>query len=386
VPVPVVPEKPPPKKARSKSPSPDYPPIEAFTEEQLLRPNEPYARLIYDILDEIHPKALPLKQIYRALKLKFPFFVHKVESEGWQSSVRHNLNQEWNKLFDKGEKEGKGFAWKSIPGALQPQAERKRANPPAPPRPRPPPVPRQNMPQGTNPTINWQNHVPYPQNGVPPQRNGTGSNGMPWGAPPLNGPFPPSQAGRPAQMPNQGQYLPAGQQLSQYASTSASRNMPCTLDGLVTIRMFEKNFIGSTRPDRVHEIRSIFSRAKDRLLHGRFPASPSAPTAEEQAILQYMRGIIQLFRNPTFVGFHTPAPRPPPMAPAPSQSPRPATSTPLLQQAPPATPGQPGPRLSQPIVSTLSQQQTPPTAPDQNGHGPPSALIVAPAPAATPPA
>jgi hypothetical protein len=82
-------EKPPVKKARaSKSPSPEYPPADSLTEEQLARPSEPYARLIYDILLDIHPKALPLKQIYRALKLKFPFFVHRVDSEGWLPSKR----------------------------------------------------------------------------------------------------------------------------------------------------------------------------------------------------------------------------------------------------------------------------------------------------------
>lgn len=297
-------EKPPVKKARaSKSPSPEYPPADSLTEEQLARPSEPYARLIYDILLDIHPKALPLKQIYRALKLKFPFFVHRVDSEGWQSSVRHNLNQEWNKLFEKGEKEGKGFAWKAIPGALQPQAERRRAaQQAAAAKPKPAPAPRQH-PQGPPPPLNWQNSTPYSQpNGMPPRgppppffvQGPHGPvppppNGMPWPPPPPPGSVPPpatahgnpppgpSNAGsQPFYPPLQSGLAPyAAQQAPQQAtqqtgppratpstnqvagsgpsstvppassippppsSSSASRNMPCTLDGLVAIRRFE---------------------------------------------------------------------------------------------------------------------------------------------------
>jgi hypothetical protein len=112
------------RKARpSRSRSPDYPPKESLTEDQLAKPADNYARLIYDILVDIHPRELGLRQIYRELKKKFPYFVHVVQTEGWQSSVRHNLNSEHTKLFEKGQKDGKGWAWRAIKGAMEPKEE-----------------------------------------------------------------------------------------------------------------------------------------------------------------------------------------------------------------------------------------------------------------------
>ena len=106
-----------PKKSRaSRSPSPIYPPLSELSPEQLAKPQENYARLIYDVLSEIYPKGLGLRQIYRKLKVKYPYFVHGVTTDGWQSSVRHNLNSEHEKLFTKGDKDGKGFSWIAIPG------------------------------------------------------------------------------------------------------------------------------------------------------------------------------------------------------------------------------------------------------------------------------
>jgi hypothetical protein len=326
-------EKVPVKKARaSKSPSPAYPPLSTLTEEQLARPSEPYARLIYDILAEIHPKALPLKQIYRALKMKFPFFVYRVESEGWQSSVRHNLNQEWNKLFEKGEKEGKGFAWKAIPGALQPQAERKRAAQAAAAA-KPKPQPRQPPHQGPPPPLNWQNNTPFPQHwqqgqGPPPYNQQM--HGMPW--PPPNGsiPHPPTGQGPPHQIPKSGAPQPGpgqqpprppfptqtpsttqafGQRPSQ-PSTSApagSKNMPCTLDGIVAIRRFEAAMYEQVKvgahPD-LARWQAVFHSVKNRLLHGALASNlPGGETNEEITIMDHVERFIDRFRNPAFVGF-----------------------------------------------------------------------------------
>ncbi|KAI1620365.1 hypothetical protein EDD37DRAFT_176656 [Exophiala viscosa] len=359
--VPSEPENAPPsKKARqSKSPSPEYPPVESLTEEQLARPSEPYARLIYDILIDIHPEALPLKQIYRALKLKFPFFVHRVDSEGWQSSVRHNLNQEYEKLFDKAKKEGKGFFWKAIPGALQPQAERRRAaQQAAAAKPKPPPAPRQNPQQGPPPPLNWQNSTPYPQqNGMPPRGppppffvqgpNGPmppPPNGMPWpppGASASPGPngrppqVPPGQKGQPFYPPPQAGQLPfsspqpplagAGQQapgkpgVSQSTSggalpgppppppitSSASRNMPCTTDGLLAIRRFETAMyeqVGNS--SKIEEWQQVFASVKRRLLHGApHSLQPGGENREELTIMAHVRNFIERFKNPNFVGF-----------------------------------------------------------------------------------
>jgi hypothetical protein len=322
------------KPKQSKSPSPEYPSLATLTEENLARPSDPYARLIYDILIEIYPKALPLKQIYRALKLKYPFFVYRVESDGWQSSVRHNLNQEWNKLFEKGEKEGKGFAWKAIPGALQPQAERKRAAQAAAaakPKPQPPRQPPQQGQQG-----NWQNQGGYPywqgQNGFQPP-----PNGVPWSQ---NG-APPGQA---APTPNGQSFLPAGQQAVNAArgsvnppypaqgqngqpnsvaplgatpvkpplgppasSSSAPHNMPCTLDGYLAIRRFESSMydlITKNKNPNMDQWKQVFNSAYSRILHGS-PAStvPGGETKEEVVIMAHMKAFVEQHRNPQFKGF-----------------------------------------------------------------------------------
>lgn len=398
-------EKPPVKKARaSKSPSPDYPAADSLTEEQLARPSEPYARLIYDILLDIHPKALPLKQIYRALKLKFPFFVHRVDSEGWQSSVRHNLNQEWNKLFEKGEKEGKGFAWKAIPGALQPQAERRRAaQQAAAAKPKPAPAPRQH-PQGPPPPLNWQNSTPYSQpNGMPPRgppppffvQGPHGPvppppNGMPWPHPPppgsvpppgsahghptpgpSNAMYPPMQSGHPPYQPQQNPQQaaqqtgpprpttattqtpssalpPPGSAAPPPSSSSASRNMPCTVDGLIVIKRFETTMyeqVGDA--EKIARWQKIFHSVKRRLLHGA-PHSlmPEGDSREEDTIMSHVRTFIERFKNPAFVGFS--------LDPGSSTaSPAPNVSAPVIGQTP-----QSGP-IQQPVNGSHAATKSP---------------------------
>lgn len=367
------------KKARqSKSPSPDYPTLEQLTEEQLARPSEPYARLIYDILIDIYPKALPLKQIYRAIKIKFPFFVHKVESDGWQSSVRHNLNQEWNKLFEKGEKEGKGFAWKAIPGALQPAAERRKAAQAA----------AASKPKPQQQKQNQQNfgNQSWP-NGYPTQ-----PNGMPW--PPGQGPQ--GARGYQKAQPQQPVALPA----------PGASNMPCTFDGFLAIRRFEqvmyehaKKIPGSNGLER---LTMVFNSVKARLLHGA-PAStcPGYEGKEEKTIMNQVKGIIERFRNPAFQGYQikplsrgqSPAvnattarssvsgpagPRPQSSgqmqpSPYPAQGPPRQPSTPLansanaMSQRPQNPP--PGP-MQYPPPSAPNAQQRPDT-PNANGGAPP---------------
>ncbi|KAK5057826.1 hypothetical protein LTR84_011827 [Exophiala bonariae] len=409
-------EKPPVKKARaSKSPSPDYPPADSLTEEQLARPSEPYARLIYDILLDIHPKALPLKQIYRALKLKFPFFVHRVDSEGWQSSVRHNLNQEWNKLFEKGEKEGKGFAWKAIPGALQPQAERRRAaQQAAAAKPKPAPAPRQH-PQGPPPPLNWQNSTPYSQpNGMPPRgppppffvQGPHGPvppppNGMPWPHPPPPGSvpppgsahghpapgasnpmYPPIQSGHPPYQPQQNpqqvaqqtgppRSLPAASQtpgssaippsgsVAPPSSSSASRNMPCTVDGLIVIKRFETTMyeqVGDA--EKIARWQKIFNSVKRRLLHGA-PQSlmPEGDTREEDTIMSHVRTFIERFKNPAFVGFSI-DPGSSTASPAPN-----ASATGVVPTSQPAPTPQPAPK--EPVVGSQPPTQSPVATPTE---------------------
>ena len=75
-----------------RSPSPEMK-LEDYNEEQLQRPTANYVVLIHEAITNSKPKKLNLQQIYSAIERRWPFFKFKVTSNGWQSSVRHNLGQ-----------------------------------------------------------------------------------------------------------------------------------------------------------------------------------------------------------------------------------------------------------------------------------------------------
>ncbi|EPS29740.1 hypothetical protein PDE_04690 [Penicillium oxalicum 114-2] len=137
--------KPPPVKKRkpSRSPSPNYPPESAYSPEDLAKPPYNYAVLIFDALTEAG-NPMTLKQIYRALKLKYPYFRFKCETEGWTSSVRHNLNGN-SHLFMHAERDGKGWSWQLRPGASVEKEKKRRPSPPPPQTQAPVPTPQQYM-------------------------------------------------------------------------------------------------------------------------------------------------------------------------------------------------------------------------------------------------
>ncbi|PGG97693.1 hypothetical protein GX51_07204 [Blastomyces parvus] len=118
------------KRKPSKSPSPDYPPESFYTSEDLAKPPYNYAVLIFDALTE-SKTPMTLKQIYRALKLKYPYFRFRCETEGWTSSVRHNLNGNAH-LFEHAERDGKGWSWRLTPGASVDKEKKRRPSPPPP--------------------------------------------------------------------------------------------------------------------------------------------------------------------------------------------------------------------------------------------------------------
>jgi hypothetical protein len=155
--------KPPPVKKRkpSRSPSPNYPPESAYTPEDLAKPPYNYAVLIFDALTEAETP-MTLKQIYRALKLKYPYFRFKCETEGWTSSVRHNLNGNGH-LFMHAERDGKGWSWQLIPGASVEKEKKRRPSPPPQPSHPPTPAPQQYIPQ--------MSHSYAPPQGPPPVPN-----------------------------------------------------------------------------------------------------------------------------------------------------------------------------------------------------------------------
>ena len=111
-----------------RSPSPTF--VESgLTPEQLQKPQANYVTLIYEALSNSKEGKLGLPQIYRAIQRKYPYFVLKVGTLGWQSSVRHNLSQ--HHAFEKVERDGKGWMWGIVKG-VSIEKEKKRRTPPLP--------------------------------------------------------------------------------------------------------------------------------------------------------------------------------------------------------------------------------------------------------------
>ena len=104
--------KPPPKK-RERSLSPETKESD-YTIEQLQKPNLSYVVMCHEAILSSEEKALSLPQIYKAIERKYPYYKFKVQTNGWQSSVRHNLGQ--NKAFRKVERAGKGWLWGVVDG------------------------------------------------------------------------------------------------------------------------------------------------------------------------------------------------------------------------------------------------------------------------------
>jgi Forkhead domain/FHA domain len=111
-----------------RSPSPQMR-EEDYTEEQLGRPAGNYVMFIYDAVTASAEKKLNLQQIYSAIERKYPYFKFRVNTPGWQSSVRHNLGQ--HPAFEKVEKDGKGYLW-GIKEGVPIDRERKKRSPPPP--------------------------------------------------------------------------------------------------------------------------------------------------------------------------------------------------------------------------------------------------------------
>ena len=148
-------EKRPPKPPRSPSPVFDE---ATLTPEQLAKPQQSYVVLIHEALSNSKTGQMSLPQIYRAIERKYPWYKLRVTTQGWQSSVRHNLSQ--HAAFRRIERDGKGWMWGLVP-EVSIEKERKR-------RPSPPPMQTPNYyPPGP--------HIyrpPYPYPSMPPPPNG----------------------------------------------------------------------------------------------------------------------------------------------------------------------------------------------------------------------
>ncbi|KAL8862680.1 MAG: hypothetical protein Q9178_001178 [Gyalolechia marmorata] len=120
-PKPVKPPKPP------RSPSPVFDEA-TLTAEQLAKPQSSYVVLIHEALSNSKTGQMSLPQIYRAIERKYPFYKLRVQTTGWQSSVRHNLSQ--HPAFCKIERDGKGWMWGLVPDVSIEKEKKRRLTPP----------------------------------------------------------------------------------------------------------------------------------------------------------------------------------------------------------------------------------------------------------------
>ena len=99
------------------------------------KPYLSFAQLIAEALNNALGKTLVLSDIYKAINAKYPYY--KLETQGWQNSIRHNLTL--NKYFIKGNKasgflgkdEKRGWYWKlstDVPKALLETKQKYSAN------------------------------------------------------------------------------------------------------------------------------------------------------------------------------------------------------------------------------------------------------------------
>lgn len=117
------------KEKKEKKVRPKSPPLELrkedFTEEQLQKPTKNYGVLIDEALTNGPPDGLTLKQIYKRIMSKYPWFYFSAETKGWESSVRHNLIG--NEAFKKAE--GTGL-WSRVPGVELDAGKKRKASSP----------------------------------------------------------------------------------------------------------------------------------------------------------------------------------------------------------------------------------------------------------------
>lgn len=144
-------------KEKSKAIKPPRSPSPVFDEskltpEQLAKPQQSYVVLIHEALSNSKTGQMSLPQIYRAIERRYPFFKLRVQTQGWQSSVRHNLSQ--HAAFKKIERDGKGWMW-GLVAEVSIEKEKKR-------RPTPPPQPPPQYYQPPPPPAYPSHGYPYP--------------------------------------------------------------------------------------------------------------------------------------------------------------------------------------------------------------------------------
>ncbi|KAI1177178.1 hypothetical protein F4777DRAFT_587408 [Nemania sp. FL0916] len=116
------------KEKKDKKVRPKSPPLnlrrEDYNDEQLQKPTKNYGILIHEALINGPPDGLTLKQIYKRITAKYPFF-YFAETKGWESSVRHNLIG--NDAFTKDDETS---LWSRVPGVELDAGKKRKASSP----------------------------------------------------------------------------------------------------------------------------------------------------------------------------------------------------------------------------------------------------------------
>lgn len=152
-----------------KSPSPQQPET-AYTEEQLKKPNKTYVILIHEALENSSSGIMDLQQIYDSIQKLYPYYKYRSQTQGWQSSIRHNLIG--SEAFEEAGKIGKGRLWKiNASHPIDKEKKRKVATP----------EPEKPIYTGPGYYANANGQFPYTNQGYPSYR--PSPYGRPYGPP-----------------------------------------------------------------------------------------------------------------------------------------------------------------------------------------------------------
>ncbi|KAK3719237.1 hypothetical protein LTR37_004456 [Vermiconidia calcicola] len=210
-------------KRTAKSPSP-FKPEADYTEEELKKPTGTYVHLLNEVLEE-HPEGqADLQEIYDRLMKRWPYYKYRVNTTGWQSSVRHNLLQ--HDRFKESGKSGKGKFWAINPDVPMEKEKKRKMTPPI----RGPMHNGQFMPHPNFGQAQYGNpYAPHNQNGQPhfhagPHQGPSGAYYSPYAGPGQHG----AHNGQAQAGAGPNQYAQGGQLAHVHQQTQQQNNVPYT--------------------------------------------------------------------------------------------------------------------------------------------------------------
>ena len=266
-----------PPKRPAKEPSPIKAEAEC-TEEELKKPNGTYVHIIDEILREHPDGEADLPDIYLRIQKKYPHFKWRVSTQGWQSSVRHNLLQ--HPRFTTTGKSGKGNFWAINPEvSIEKEQKKRKATPP---------IGRPVMQNG--------------QYGHPQYGNPYGTS-QPNGQPQFNGAHPPGSAGYFSPYAQPGQNARYGSQGQQGRPTPNAGQPPkprteweLMISEFVKLRMKRLDpFQGQPTFEHMKELWEHSLNLLSASFHGGTASTPTLRPANNEAEEIMLADLMELF-------------------------------------------------------------------------------------------